>query len=130
LKVLIADNPEGDRRIAEILAGYELEFVRTLDAAQRALERERYALILVGVHFDESRMFDLLRDLQARGQPSGCAVICMRTHRFASPAITIEGLEIAARALGCHLFLDLTWYADDAAGNGAVRQLLQALISA
>jgi hypothetical protein len=54
----------------------------------------------------------------------------MRSQHFVSPAITIEGLEIAARALGCHLFLDLTWYADDAAGNGAVRQLLQALISA
>lgn len=129
MKVLVADTPAGDRRISEILAGYELEFARTLGAAQRAVDRERFALVLVGVHFDESRMFDLLRYLQARGRPTGCAVICMRTHQFASTSITIEGLEIAARTLGCNLFLDLTWYADDAAGNAAVRQLFDALIS-
>ena len=129
MKVLIADTPAGDRRISEILSGHQLEFVRTLSDAQRAVERNGFALVLVGVHFDESRMFDLLRYLQARGEPRGCAVICMRTHRFASPAITIEGLEIATKALGCNLFLDLTWYADDAAGNAAVRQLLEALIN-
>jgi hypothetical protein len=129
LKVLIADTPAGDRRISEILSGHELEFVRTLADAQRAVERDGFALVLVGVHFDESRMFDLLRYVQARGEPRGCAVICMRSHHFASSAISIEGLEIATRALGCNLFLDLTWYADDAAGNGAVRQLLEALIS-
>jgi hypothetical protein len=129
LKVLIADTPAGDRRISEILSGHELEFVRTLAEAQRAVERDGFALVLVGVHFDESRMFDLLRYVQARGEPRGCAVICMRTHHFASTAISIEGLEIAAKALGCNLFLDLTWYADDAAGNNAVRKLLEALIS-
>lgn len=129
MKVLIADTPAGDRRISEILSGHALEFVRTLADAQRAVQRDGFALVLVGVHFDESRMFDLLRYVQARGEPRGCAVICMRTHHFASTAITIEGLEIAAKALGCNLFLDLTWYADDAAGNGAVRKLLEALIN-
>jgi len=129
LKVLIADTPAGDRRISEILSGHELEFVRTLADAQRAVERDGFALVLVGVHFDESRMFDLLRYVQARGEPSGCAVICMRSHHFASSAISIEGLEIATRALGCNMFLDLTWYADDATGNGAVRRLLEALIN-
>lgn len=129
MKVLIADTPAGDRRISEILSGHELEFVRTLADAQRAVERDGFALVLVGVHFDESRMFDLLRYVQARGEPGGCAVICMRSHHFASSAISIEGLEIATRALGCNLFLDLTWYADDATGNGAVRQLLEALIN-
>jgi hypothetical protein len=129
LKVLIADTPAGDRRISEILSGHELEFVRTLADAQRAVDRNGFSLVLIGVHFDESRMFDLLRYLQARGRPTGCAVICMRSHHFASTAITIEGLEIATKALGCNVFLDLTWYADDAAGNGALRQLLEALIN-
>ena len=128
-RILIADTPEGDRRISAILAGYELVFVRTMAEAQRALEREPFALALVGVHFDESRMFDLLRFMQSKGLRNGCAVVCMRTHHFVSPAITIEGLQIAARALGCNLFLDLTWYADDDAGNRAIRTLLEAMIS-
>jgi hypothetical protein len=73
-------------------------------------------------------MFDLLRHLQAGASPAGCAVICMRSQHFLSLAINIEGLEIATKALGCSLFLDLTWYADDATGNGAIRSLLEALI--
>lgn len=128
-RILIADTPEADRRISAILAGYDLVFVRTMSEAQRALDREPFALVLVGVHFDDSRMFDLLRHMQAKGLRNGCAVVCMRSQHFVSPAITIEGLEIAAKALGCNLFLDLTWYADDAAGNAAVRTLLEALIS-
>jgi len=107
-RILVADTPEGDRRISAILAGYDLVFVRT---------------------FDDSRMFDLLRYVQAVGGPPGCAVICMRSQHFHSPAITIEGLEIAAKALGCNLFLDLTWYADDATGNAAVRMMLEALLN-
>ena len=123
-KILIADTREGDRRISQILAGHELVFVRTLADARRALQHETFALVLLGVHFDDSRMFDLLRALRGSAPP----VVCMRSHEFASPAITIEGLEIAAKALGCSLFLDLTWYADDPTGNGAVRQQLEALL--
>ena len=44
-------------------------------------------------------------------------------------AISLEGLEIAARALGCNLFLDLTWYPDDAHGNAEVRKLLDGLLT-
>jgi hypothetical protein len=79
------------------------------------------------VHFDESRMFDLLRHLQPSGHQG--PVVCVRTHHFDSPAISIEGLEIAARTLGAALFLDLTWYADTPEGNAAVRSLLDALLS-
>jgi DNA-binding response OmpR family regulator len=127
-RILVADTPEGDRRLSAILSGYDVAFVRTLGEAQRALAREQFALILIGVHFDDSRMFDLLRHLQASASRAGCAVICMRSQHFISPAITIEGLEIAVKTLGCNLFLDLTWYADDAQGNGAVRSLLDALL--
>jgi DNA-binding response OmpR family regulator len=128
-KILVADTPEGDRRLSQILSGYELTFVRTMDEARRELAADGFALIIVGVHFDDSRMFDLLRYLQASGERPGCAVICMRSRHFQSAAITLEGLEIAAKALGCNVFLDLTWYAEDAAGNAAVRKLLEALLN-
>lgn len=127
-KILVADTTDGDRRIASILAGHQVTFVRTLDEAPRTLVREKFALVLIGVHFDDSRMFDLLRHLQANGVRTGYAVICIRSQHFLSPTITIEGLEIATKALGCDLFLDMTWYADDAAGNAAIRTLLEALL--
>jgi len=122
--ILVADQPENDRRLSAILQGHELVFVRSLGEALRALHGRRFDLVLVGVHFDESRMFDLVRALA-----EGTQVICVRSQHFHSPAITLEGLEIAAKALGCALFLDLTWYADDETGNGAVRQLIEALLN-
>jgi DNA-binding response OmpR family regulator len=128
-RVLVADTAEGDRRIGAILAGYEIAFVRTLEEARRALKDDGFGLVLIGVHFDDSRMFDLLRTLQSTPGKAGRCVVCMRSQRFVSTAITIEGLEIAARTLGCALFLDLTWYADDPTGNQAVRTLLDALLT-
>jgi len=124
-RILVADTPEGDRRIADILAGYELVYVRTLGAALRALADDGFALALIGVHFDDSRMFDLLRSLQGSPVP----VACVRSHHFASTSISVEGLQVATRALGCALFVDLTWYADDPRGNDAVRKQLESLIS-
>lgn len=124
--ILIAD---GDSRLREILAGHDLVVVHTLEEAQRAVERARFDMILIAVHFDDSRMFDLLRYLQASGRHGERPVVCVRSQQFASPAITIEGLEIATKALGCTLFLDLTWYAGNEEGNGAVRRLLEALLS-
>lgn len=124
-RILVADG--GERRIAQILTGHDVVAVRTLAEAQRALAGERFDLVIVAVHFDESRMFDLLRYLQASDHKG--PVVCVRSHHFVSPAITIEGLGIAAKALGATMFLDLTWYADDAQGNGAVRLLLDAIIS-
>ena len=113
----------------EILSGHEVDLVRTLEQAQRAIERSAFDMIAVSVHFDDSRMFDLLRFLQTSGQHDRRPLVCVRSQQFISPAISIEGLEIAAKALGCTLFLDLTWYADDASGRSAVRQVLEELLS-
>jgi DNA-binding response OmpR family regulator len=123
-KILVADRPESERRLAAILAGHELKLVRSLSEARSALHGGHFDLVLVGVHFDESRMFDLMRDLEA-----GPQVVCVRSQHFQSHAISLEGLEIAAKALGCTLFLDLTWYADDDTGNRAVRSLVDALLN-
>lgn len=126
--ILAADTPDGDRRLAAILAGHELVFVRTLGDAQRLLAQRDVDCIMIGVHFDDSRMFDLVRHVRASDRNATRPVVCMRTHRFAS-AISFEGLEMAARAVDCSLFLDLTRYADDAAGNAEVRRLLEGLLT-
>ena len=123
-RILVANGVE--QRLSSILAGHQIETVGTMDEARRALERDAFDLVVVTVHFDESRMFDLLRYLQSSGHRR--PVVCVRSHQFDSPTITIEGLEIAAKALGATLFLDLTWYADTAEGNAAVRSLLEALL--
>jgi len=126
-RILVADTPESDRRMTEVLNGHELVFARTLSEAQRRLEQQAFDLVVVGVHFDDSRMFDLVRHVRSVGQADP-PLACMRSSRFVSPALSIEGLEIAAQALACNLFVDLTKYPDDTRGNAEVRKLLEGLL--
>jgi DNA-binding response OmpR family regulator len=127
-RILVADIPDSDRRLTEVLSGHELAFARTLGEAQRLLAQAGFDLIVVGVHFDDSRMFDLVRHVRSGGQNEP-PVACVRSLHFFSTALSIEGLEIAAKALACALFLDLTQYPDDERGNAEVRRRLEALFT-
>src|SRR5262249_52727669 len=49
-----------------ILDGHELVFAMTLrDAMQRLADEDDLRMVIIGVHFDESRMFTLLDDIRA-----------------------------------------------------------------
>ena len=129
-RILVADTSDSDRRLSAILAGQDVMFARTIGEAQRLLAQQQFDLVMIGVHFDDSRMFDLVRHVRAGGHHAGKPVACVRSHRFISAAaISLEGLEIAARALACNIFLDLTKYPDGAHGNAVVRKLLDALLT-
>jgi len=129
-RILVADTSESDRRLSAILAGQDVMFARTIGEAQRLLAQQQFDLVMIGVHFDDSRMFDLVRHVRAGGHHAGKPVACVRSHRFISAAaISLEGLEIAARALACNIVLDLTKYPDGAHGNAEVRKLLDALLT-
>jgi CheY-like chemotaxis protein len=129
-RILVADTSDSDRRLSAILAGQDVTFARTIGEAQRLLAQQQFDLVMIGVHFDDSRMFDLVRHVRAGGHHAAKPLACVRSHRFISAAaISLEGLEIAARALACNVFLDLTKYPDDAHGNAEVRKLLDALLT-
>jgi CheY-like chemotaxis protein len=62
--------------------------------------------ILCGVHFDESRMFDLLRTIKANSALKDLPFICVRLVGMnLAPAIT-QSLEISCTALGATKFVD------------------------
>src|SRR4051794_21969321 len=105
-RVLVADGPEIEARLAPVLGGHELSVAHTLHEAAGLIERREFDLIVVGVHFDESRMFDLLRYLRSAGRNRATPAVCVLGRRFESQTISIEGLEIAARALAANAFVD------------------------
>ena len=126
-KILVADEPDLDGRVGAILKAHELTFVRTLGEAMRALERADYDLMIIGVHFDESRMFDLLRQIRADERYQATPVVCVASQRFDRP-ISVEGLEIATRALAADAFIDFARYGDYDAGNAAIRGVVERLL--
>jgi hypothetical protein len=81
-----------------------LHLVASLAAARDQLARQPIKLVLCGVHFDESRMYDLLTHVRAT-YPQ-LPFICCRMLDFEIPAISREAIRIAAEVLGATYFLD------------------------
>jgi DNA-binding response OmpR family regulator len=105
-RILVADVPQMDARYTAALRGWEIEFVRTLGAARQALGGARYDLIAIGVYFDDSQMFDLVRSLRAAERTAALPILCVRG-RPGFTAVSTSTLETALRALGADRFIDL-----------------------
>jgi PleD family two-component response regulator len=106
-KVLVADVPEADEKIRECLPGHDLHFVRTLGAAIRELRRDGYQLIVIGMHFDDSRMFELLRYVRTLHQHKDVPVICVQCEEVMLSEAVLKNMEDAVKALGGNAFIDL-----------------------
>ena len=112
-KILVADVPELDARLVSTLSGHELFFVRSLDEAVRALEHDAFDLLIISVHFDDSRMFDLLRQARADGRNKRIPIVCVREPDVGVTAISRDTLEVACRALEANAFVDLANLKDE-----------------
>ncbi len=126
--ILVADVPELDSRLISLLPGEELYFVRSLDEAVRALERADLRLLVTSVHFDDSRMFDLLRQVRLEGRQRSIPILCVREHGLGIPAASTHTLEATCRALEANAFLDLAALKDDDERNAALRAAIDRLV--
>jgi hypothetical protein len=128
-RILIACVPQAYTRLFAILAGHELSFVSTLADAQAALQGDRFDMIMVGVHFDESKMFDLLQYVRADRKQGQARLVCFRGIGLPSATglILEANCQAACEAMDA-AFFDLTAFADDTLGNDAVRQLIRGLL--
>lgn len=107
-KILVAHTADGQDFLANALEEHTVCYAKTMEEAIRLLNSESFALIVCGMQFDDSRMFDLLRHCKSdpthRNVPFGC--IRLVDSNYSSPVI-LESLEIASKALGATAFLDL-----------------------
>ena len=106
-KVLVADVPEADAKIRECLPDHDLHFVRTLGQATRELRRDGYQMIVIGMHFDDSRMFELLRYARSLASHKDVPVICVQCQEIMLSEAVLKNMEDAVKALGGNAFVDL-----------------------
>lgn len=119
-RVLIAATPVAEKRLQAILAGYSMTVVHTVQEAQAALAAERFTLAILGVYFDESRMFEVMSYARAGALNRDVPIVCVRGIRGNISPITLRMLQQTINALsGCE-FLDLSAIPDDDAGNALV----------
>jgi DNA-binding response OmpR family regulator len=123
-KILVADLPSMDARYSAAFTGWPLVFVRSMEEASAALEAPHYDAIAIGVYFDDSQMFDLVRAIRSHEVHNEVPVLCVRGGPgFA--AVTTRTLEIAVQALSADCFVDLLQFQDEKSGEAALRAALQ-----
>jgi len=112
-----------------MLEGHDLVIVRGRTEAMQHLEAENFGMVVLGVHFDESQMFNLLGDirLHSKYRKVPVLVILMR-ERYPLSDVMVEALDHATKAMGANGFLDLDHFADDAEGNARIRRIIDYLI--
>ena len=106
-KVLVADIPEMDEKVRECLPGHELTFVRTMFEAMRALRHDGFHLVVIGLHFDESRMLELLQYVRGLPAYKEVPVICVQCLEVALADAVLKNMDDAVKALGGTAFVDL-----------------------
>lgn len=106
-RVLVADVPEMDERIRHCLPGHELLFVRTMREAMVTLRHDSFSLVVIGVHFDESRMFELLTHVRSLSAYDAVPVVCVQGLAFVVPEPVRKTVDMAVKALGGTAFADL-----------------------
>ena len=123
--VLLAVPPGARVRLARALGGHRLAWAETVDAVRPALARRRFDLVVVGAHFHESHAFEVLELVTATAPAP--RIVCLRAvaprAMLGKPAM--RAFRAACEALGASLVLDLLDFPDNAAGNEAIRALLE-----
>jgi PleD family two-component response regulator len=119
---------ENCERLERILAGHRLTIPHSVEEAKKQLQEQQYALVVLGVAFDESRMFELLRLVRIFERNQLTPVVCMLSAPTTLSEVAIEGLDHAVKAMLANAFLNLTKFPDNRAGNARVRRIIDYLI--
>ena len=127
VKVLVAIRPE-DADVMRHVFGDEFEVISctTLAEAQAALGPD-LTMIACGVHFDDGRMFDLLK--QVKADPQLCAIPfwgILRDEGLLSSAIT-RGIRTAMKSMGANGLFNLSQVETEGQGDTAYRELRGAI---
>jgi hypothetical protein len=128
--IMVAIVPEKVAVWRRILEGHELVFVLTHAEAMQQLALDKdLQLVIIGVHFDESRMFSLLGDVRAHPKYRKVPVlVVLAPGQFKFSAIAVEGIDRAVTALGAS-FLNLDHFADNAAGEASIRRIVDTVLA-
>jgi hypothetical protein len=106
-RILIAATPASAKLLSNILEDdFELIFVESIEQASATLD-ESIALIACDTHFDDCRMFDLLRLSKANPDTRAVPFLCLRVVEGAIDQTLYQSVDIASNALGAAAFIDL-----------------------
>jgi DNA-binding NtrC family response regulator len=105
--VLIADVPELEDVFRSCFGlAHDVTYVPSYADAMDAISASRFDLIVVGMHFDESRMFDVIRFARLQGRNRDTPIVAVRGTPSDFSDGTREAIEHAVEALGGNAFIE------------------------
>jgi len=106
-RVLIADNEAGSSRLQRLLgSAHNLKVVTRFDDALASASKDSFDLIIIGVQFDESQMYELLSALKNNPQLKNTPVMGFsETHTMLSQA-NRDNCESGMHLLGACDYVD------------------------
>ncbi|MGE5638605.1 MAG: hypothetical protein ACM30H_00795 [Clostridia bacterium] len=113
--VLIADVPELEEFLTGCFPNQPVVYATHFAGAAAALASRDFELIVIGMHFDDSQMFALLRHVRKLRRHAHTPVLCVRALPSILSRAAQESIEHAARILGANAFIDMGPGADAAA---------------
>jgi hypothetical protein len=126
--ILVASTPPLAKRLAPVLEGHDVVFVEHMAEAMYKFKHGKFGMVIVGVHFDQSQMFELLEQIRSAGRDPAVPIVCVLPEQHALSEVFVKGLNHAVKALMANAFLNLANYSDDPAGNGRLRRIIDYLI--
>jgi PleD family two-component response regulator len=127
-RVLVAVSDETRPRMEKVLAGHDVVIARNSMEAEKALAAQGFGLIVLGVNFDESRMFELLAYVRAQERHHVVPVLCVLGSSRRLTAMAVEAIDRAAKAMLANAFLWLEKFPDDETGDARIRRIADYLI--
>lgn len=110
-RILIAEEHGEDSFIQNLLKPkHELVVVTTMREAATTLKSQLFDLIIIDLHFDESRMFDALHLVKSISKNADKPIIGIASRRGRVLRTVQDGLDFTARAMGAWMFLDVHEY--------------------
>ncbi|MBS1957733.1 MAG: hypothetical protein JST89_26345 [Cyanobacteria bacterium SZAS-4] len=79
MRILVANDLQGFKRLTNALRGQDIRFVQTLSEAKQVLETVKFDLIIAGVHFDDSRAVELLQEVRTSRKVCDTPLVFVRT---------------------------------------------------
>lgn len=129
-QVLVADDREGIEAFRRALTSPFQIVAATSFAEARAALEDPPDVVVCGCHFDEGRMYDLLRHMKATRNLARVPFLATRMVEGELDDPLYESVKIAVRALGGDAFVDmLRWRGKfgEAEANFRLTELLQKL---
>lgn len=107
-RILVADTPEAFQVFSATLTSpFTLVQAGTFEDARHALQQPPPGLVVCGCHFDEGRLYDVLRLLKATPALVHVPFMAIRCVEGELEDALYESVKIAVRALGGNAFVDL-----------------------